>query len=87
MELSRREVLGTAVSAIGAAVVSSTASEAQGQKPAGAGRCSHFGEQGWRLDEIEVLRRRHARPRARTDEDDYGDSGTHHGVALRTTHR
>ena len=36
MELSRREVLGTAVAAFGAAVVSSTAGEAQGQKPAGA---------------------------------------------------
>ena len=38
MGLSRREVLGTAVSAIGAAVVSSTAGEAQGQKPAGRAR-------------------------------------------------
>ena len=36
MSLSRRDVLGSAVSAIGAAVVSSTASKAQGQKPAGA---------------------------------------------------
>ena len=36
MELSRREVLGTGVAAVSAAVFSSTASEAQAQKPAGA---------------------------------------------------
>ena len=36
MELSRREVLGTAMAAFGAAVASSTAGQAQGQKPAGA---------------------------------------------------
>ena len=36
MELSRREVLGTGVAAVSAAVFSSTAGEAQAQKPAGA---------------------------------------------------
>src|SRR6187549_55266 len=36
MELSRREVLGTGVAAMSAAVFSSTAGEAQAQKPAGA---------------------------------------------------
>jgi 2-keto-myo-inositol isomerase len=36
MELSRREVLGTGVAAVSAAVFSSTAGEAQARKPAGA---------------------------------------------------
>ena len=36
MELSRRDVLNGAVAAVGAAVMSSTVSEAQGQKSAGA---------------------------------------------------
>jgi len=36
MELSRRDVLNGAVAAVGAAVISSTVSEAQGQKSAGA---------------------------------------------------